>query len=83
MAKNIINIYNVSLKSKNLTKELILNLINIVQFNESDINNFIRQINSINFRFNILKPFSIENYVEEKISIKKIQKNAKISLKNK
>ena len=47
-----------------------------------DIDSFIAQINLINFGFNILKPFSLEKYIEEKLQIKKIQNNTKMVFKN-
>ena len=59
LVKNLINIYNSSFNSKNITKELLLNLKNIVQFNELNIDHFMFQINSVDFGFNILKPFPI------------------------
>ena len=81
LVKNLINIYNSSSISKNITKELLLNLKNIVQFNELNIDSFMFQINSVDFRFNILKPFPIENLLEEKILIRKIQNNTTIQFK--
>ena len=83
LVKNLINIYNSSFNSKNLTKELLLNLKNIVQFNELNIDRFMFQINSVDFGFNILKPFPIENLLEEKILIQKIQNNTTIEFKEK
>ena len=53
LVKNLINIYNSSFNSKNLTKELLLNLKNIVQFNELNIDRFMFQINSVDFGFNV------------------------------
>ena len=47
-----------------------------------DIDSFIAQINLINFGFNILNPFSLEKYIEEKLQIKKIQNNTKMVFKN-
>ena len=81
LVKNLINIYNSSFNSKNITKELLLNLKNIVQFNELNIDHFMFQINSVDFGFNILKPFPIENLLEEKILIQKIQNNTTIEFK--
>ena len=80
-AKKIINIYNCSLNSKSITKEIILNTKNILQFNKLNVDDFIQDINSIDFGYNILKFFSIEKYVHEEILIKENQLNTSIIFK--
>ena len=52
-AKNIINIYNSSLNSKSITKEILLNTKNILQFNNLNVDDFVQNINSIDFGYNI------------------------------
>jgi len=58
-----------------MTKEIMLNTKNIIQFNKLNFDEFILKINSINFGYNILKPFSIENYAQEEILLKNNQLN--------
>ena len=72
LAKKIINVYISSLKSNNLTYQLILNTQNILHFN--DINK--EQLNTFHFNFdyNILKAFHIDNYLKESIAFGNIQK---------
>ena len=79
LAKKLIDIYKSSLNKDNLNEKIvILNLKNIVRFNKLDLDNFIHRINSIDFNYNILKPFSLESYIEEKLLIEKVQKNSNV-----
>ena len=80
-AKKIINIYNSSLNSKSITKEILLNTKNILKFNNLNVDDFVQNINSIDFGYNILKFFSIEKYLHEKILIKNNQLNTSIIFK--
>ena len=72
LAKKLIDVYISSLKSNNLTYQLILNTQNILHFNEinkEQLNNF-----HFNFDYNILKAFHIDNYLKESISFGNLQK---------
>jgi hypothetical protein len=80
-AKKIINIYNCSLNSKSITYAILINIKNILQFNKLNLDDYIQNINSIDFGYNILKSFSIEKYLHEKILIKKNQLNTSIIFK--
>ena len=73
----MIEIYNSSLYSKNFTYQLLLNIKNILNFNE--INDDL-EINQNIFEYNILKLFPIDNYIKESISIKKFQKIFKLEV---
>ena len=80
-AKTILNIYYCSFNSKSITKEILLNMKNNLQFNKLNLDDYIQNINSIDFGYNILKSFSIEKYLHEKILIKKNQLNTSIIFK--
>ena len=69
LAKKIIETYKSCLKSNTLTYQTFLNTKNILQFNE--INKTIEDNKLINFNLNILKAFSIDNYIGKKVSIEK------------
>lgn len=82
-AKKIIDIYKNCLKSNNLTYQTFLNTKNILNFNEINKDNFINVKKPIDFEFNILKAFSIDNYLGKEILFEKVQKNAEFSLNDK
>ena len=79
LVKKMINIYNCSFKTNNFTFQLLLNIKNILNFNEIDKFILNEQNYSVNFNYNILKEFPIMNYIENKLSNDKIQKSTKLS----
>jgi len=81
LAKKIINIYNLAIKSDKITYQLIINTKNILQFNPIIKNEFFSDEYQINFDYNLLKPFNIDEFIDEEITIENIQKiiNIKIS----
>ena len=84
LAKKIIDFYNLAIKSNKITYQIIINTKNILQFNPIIKNEFFPKENQINFDYNLLKTFSIDQFIEEKITIENIQKvcNIKVSQKN-
>jgi len=84
LTKKIIDIYNLAIKSNRITYQIIINTKNILQFNPIIKNEFFSDEYQINFDYNLLKPFSIDEFIDEKITIEKFQKimNIKISQKN-
>ena len=83
-AKKIIDIYNLSIKSNRITYPIIINTKNILQFNPIIKNEFFSDEYQINFEYTLLKPFSIDEYIDEEITIENIQKmiNIKVNKKN-
>lgn len=81
LVKQIIEIYNSSLESNNLTYQLLLNVENILKFNEINKDKFFQENTPIDFDYNILKTFQIDKYFEEKISIETLKKISKINFK--
>ena len=79
LVKKMINIYNCSFKTNNFTFQLLLNIKNILNFNEIDKFILNEQNYSVNFNYNILREFPIMNYIENKLSNEKIQKSTKLS----
>ena len=75
LIEKIIDIYDLSIKSNNITYQLLSNSQNILRFN--NINDYKNDIDI--FDYNILKPFSIENYLKEKVSIQNLQKITKLN----
>jgi len=81
LSKKIIEVYKQSLISNKITYQLLLNAQNILQFN-NNINNINLFENNLNiFEYNILKTYSIENYIKENISIQKVQTISRVSFK--
>ena len=80
LARKIINTYNSVLKSDNLTYQILSNFQNILQFNEINKNFLNRGFDTINFEYNILKEFPINTFINEKLSIEKIQNIIKLNL---
>ena len=78
LAKKIIEIYNLAIKSNRITYQIIYNTKNILQFNPVE---FFSDDYQINYDYNLLKTFSID----EKLTIENIQKgiNIKVSQKDK
>ena len=78
LAKKIIEIYNLAIKSNRITYQIIYNTKNILQFNPVE---FLSDDYQINYDYNLLKTFSID----EKLTIENIQKgiNIKVSQKDK
>ena len=66
------------MESNTLTYQIIINVQNNLKFNEINKVMFFQDNYWINFGYNILKCFPIDNLSEEKISIKNIQKTAKV-----
>ena len=60
LVQQIIEIYNSSLESNNLTYQLLLNVENILKFNEINKDKFFGENSSIDFDYNILKTFQID-----------------------
>lgn len=81
LAKKIIEIYKSNLNSNNLTYQTLLNANNILKFNTINKEDFIQNFSSISFEFNILKKYSIDNFITENISIQKIRKTTEIKYK--
>ena len=83
LAKKIIDIYNLSIKSNRITYQIIINTKNILQFNPIIKDKFFSDEYQINFEYNLLKPFSIDEYIDEKITIENIQKMINIKINKK
>ena len=81
LAKKIIGAYKMN--ENNLNYQIISNAKNILNFNDINPKNYKNDYSPINFRFNILKDFSIHNYANEIIKIEKIQKNIEIKVDSK
>ena len=79
LIKKIIEIYNLSLNSNNLTYQLLLNTKNILKFN--NINEY--ENNPYIFNYNILQLYPIDNYIKENITITKFQKVTNLHFENK
>ena len=81
LSQKIIEVYKQSLNSNKMTYQLLLNTQNILQFNDN-INNTDLFENNLNiFDYNILKTYSIENYIKENIIIQKVQTISRVSFK--
>ena len=83
LAKKIIDIYNLAIKSNRITNQIIINTKNILQFNPIIKDKFFSDEYQINFEYNLLKPFSIDEYIDEKIAIENIQKMINIKVNKK
>ena len=83
LAKKIIENYNSAIKSNKITYQLIINTKNILQFNPIIKNEFFSDEYQINFDYNLLKPFSIDEFIDESITIENIQKITKIKASQK
>ena len=83
LAKKIIDIYNLAIKSNRITNQIIINTKNILQFNPIIKDNFFLDEYQINFEYNLLKPFSIDEYIDEKITIENIHKMINIKVNKK
>ena len=81
LAKNLIEAYKTNID--NLNYQIILNTKNILNFNYNDYKLIIQNNLPFDFEYNILKEFPISNYINETISIKKIQKNLEIKIDSK
>ena len=84
LAKKIIDIYNLAIKSNRITYQIIINTKNILQFNPIIKNEFFSDEYQINFDYNLLKSFSIDEFIDEEITIENFQKiiNINVSQKN-
>ena len=84
LIKKVINIYNSSIKSNNITYQIIFNTKNILHFNPIIKKEFFPDKYQFNFEYDFLKTFSVDKFIEENITIENIQKtsNIKISRKN-
>ena len=76
LAKRMIETYKTNIN--NLNYQIILNSKNVLNFNNINLKSLTQNDSLINLDFNILKEFSVYNYVNERISIEKIQKNLEI-----
>ena len=76
LVKKMIEAYKTNIN--NLNYQIILNAKNVLNFNNIDLKSLTQNESLINLDFNILKEFSSYNYVNESISIEKIQKNLEI-----
>ena len=85
LTKKVIDIYNLAIKSNRITYQIIFNTKNILQFNPIIKDEFLPDENLIHFDYNLLKTFSIDEIIDDKLIIEKIQKttNIKVSQKNK
>ena len=81
LAKNLIESYKTNID--NLNYQIILNTKNILNFNDINYKLIIQNNLPFDFEYNILKEFPISNYINETISIKKIQKNLEIKIDSK
>ena len=81
LAKNLIDAYKSNIN--NLNFQIISNVKNVIHFNGINPKKFIQFNSPINFGYNILKEFSVYNYVNETISIEKIQKNYEMKFNSK
>jgi len=80
LAKKIIEIYNLAIKSNRITYQIIINTKNILQFNPVE---FFSDDYQINYDYNLLKTFSIDEIVDENLTIENIQKVIKIKVSQK
>ena len=67
----------------NLNYQIILNTKNILNFNDINYKLIIQNNLPFDFEYNILKEFPISNYLNEAISVDKIQKNLEIKIDSK
>ena len=81
LAKTIIDVYNSSINSDKITYQIIFNTKNILKFNQINKDEIFPAKNNINLEYNIFKPFPLDDYIEENITIQTIQKNANIKIK--
>ena len=81
LAKKIIKIYKDNIK--NLNYQIILNTKNLLNFNDIKLKNYLEYNSKFIFETNILKEFSINNYLNEKFNIGNIQKNLEIKYDSK
>ena len=78
LAKNIIKAYKENID--NLNYQIILNTKNILNFNDINYELLIKNDLPLNLEYNILTKFPVSNYLNERISIQKIQKNIEIKI---
>ena len=80
LARKIIKMYYS--KSNNLNYQIISNTKNLLRFNQIKLGDFEGYNFKYVFEANILKEYSLNNYIIEKIRIKNIQKNCEIKTNN-
>ena len=80
-AKKLIDVYKSNIN--NLNYQIISNTKNLLHFNGINPKKFIQFHSPINFDYNILQSFSVSNYINETLTIEKIQKNLEIKFKSK
>ena len=80
LTKKIIDIYNLAIKSNKITYQIIFNTKNILQFNPILKDEFFSDEYQFNFDYNLLKTFSIDEFIDERITIENIQKNCSIKV---
>ena len=76
LAKKIIEAYKANIN--NLNYQIISNTKNLLNFNDINYKLLTQKDLIINLEYNILKDYPLSNYLNETISIEKIQKNFKI-----
>ena len=81
LAKKIIEIYKDNIN--NLNYQIILNTKNLLNFNDIKLKNYLEYNSKFIFETNILKQFSINNYLNEKFNLENIQKNFEIKYDSK
>ena len=81
LAKLIIEVYKKNIN--NLNYQIILNTKNLLHFNQIQLKNYEGFYSQFIFSTNILKEFPLNNYINEKLDIKKIQKNTEIKCDSK
>ena len=69
LIKKVINIYNSSIKSNNITYQIIFNTKNILHFNPIIKKEFFPDKYQFNLEYDFLKTFSIDKFIEENITI--------------
>ena len=76
LAKKIIELYKSNIN--NLNYQILLNTKNILHFNEIKLKDYEDYNSKFILETNILKEYSLNNYINEKIDVQKIQKNTEI-----
>ena len=76
LAKRLIEAYKANIN--NLNYQIISNTKNLLNFNDINYKLIIQKDLPINLEYNILKDYPVSNYLNETISIEKIQKNLNI-----
>ena len=76
LAKKLIENYKIHIN--NLNYQIILNTKNILKFNEIQLKSFLEYNTLFDYDFNILKDFSIYNYINDELKIENIQMNTEI-----